>query len=221
MTRTQKRRPLPLGTLTPREALLFSIITGFAAVLLFWLFFNLMAAMLALFTISFYSFFYTIYLKPRTPHNIVIGGAAGAMAPVIAWAAAAGTFSVIPWLLFAIIFFWTPPHFWSLALCLKDDYVKADLPMLPTVEKDSVTWKLIIRYTVITLLFSISLSLSGAGLLYFVVASVLGWLLLKKTIVAKRLTTKVASRKVFRFSIVYLLLLFTALILDKGLMGSY
>jgi len=122
MERTSKRRPLPMHRLGPNEALFFAVAIGVAGVLLFGLCFNLLSAALAGGTILFYGLFYTLYLKPRTAQNIVIGGAAGAMAPVIAWAAAAGDLSLTPWVLFLVIFLWTPPHFWALALYLREDY---------------------------------------------------------------------------------------------------
>ncbi|MFC2150611.1 protoheme IX farnesyltransferase, partial [Calditrichota bacterium] len=201
----------------PAEALIFSILTGIISIVGFWSLFNPLAGSLAFGTIAFYSFFYTLYLKPRTPMNIVIGGAAGSMAPVIAWAAAANSLSVIPLLLFAIIFFWTPPHFWALALCLKEDYKKVSYPMLPVVVGDSETWKQIVKYTVVTLVFSVILSLTGSGIFYLAGAAILGGLFIRKAVNARAAGSIKAARGVFGYSIVYLLALFTAMMIDKGI----
>ncbi len=122
MQRTKDRRPLPQGKIKPRRALIFSLLIGIIGVGYLAVDINWLSAAYALGTILFYSFFYTLWLKPRTPYNIVIGGAAGATAPLIAWSAGANTTPLAPWLLFLIIFMWTPPHFWALALCVKEQY---------------------------------------------------------------------------------------------------
>ncbi len=214
MERTARRRPLPLHYLGPKQALIFAISIGLVGVLLFGYFFNWLTAVMSLATLLFYALFYTLFLKPHTWHNIVIGGAAGAMAPVGAWAAATGQTAVAPWLLFLIIFLWTPPHFWALALYCKEDYIKARLPMLPVVKGDDATFRQILIYTYALILVSLALFAVGAGWLYLVIALLLGGYLLKKAMVARRLKTVPAMRGLFGFSIVYLFGLFLALIAD-------
>ncbi len=214
MERTARRRPLPLHYLGPKQALIFAISIGLVGVLLFGYFFNWLTAVMSLATLLFYALFYTLFLKPHTWHNIVIGGAAGAMAPVGAWAAATGQTAVAPWLLFLIIFLWTPPHFWALALYCKEDYIKARLPMLPVVKGDDATFRQILIYTYALILVSLALFAVGAGWLYLVIALLLGGYLLKKAVVARRLKTVPAMRGLFGFSIVYLFGLFLALIAD-------
>ena len=214
MERTARRRPLPLHFLGPREALIFAITIGLIGVILFGVFFNWLTAAMSLATLLFYALFYTLFLKPHTWHNIVIGGAAGAMAPVGAWAAATGQTAVAPWLLFLIIFLWTPPHFWALALYCKEDYIKARLPMLPVIKGDDATFRQILIYTYALILVSLAVFAVGAGWFYLVVALGLGGYLLKKALVARRLKTVPAMRGLFGFSIVYLFGLFLALIAD-------
>ncbi len=214
MERTARRRPLPLHYLGEREALIFAVTIGLVGVLLFGFFFNWLTALMSLATLLFYALFYTLFLKPHTWQNIVIGGAAGAMAPVGAWAAATGQTAVAPWLLFLIIFLWTPPHFWALALYCKEDYIKARLPMLPVVKGDDATYKQILIYTYALILVSLAVFAVGAGWLYLVVAVGLGAYLLRKALMARRLKTVPAMRGLFGFSIVYLFALFLALIAD-------
>jgi protoheme IX farnesyltransferase len=146
MTRTASRRPLPQKRLTPGQALTFSVAIGLTGLAILAFYFNWLTALLSLATILFYGLFYTLYLKPTTSQNIVIGGAAGAMAPVGAWAAATGGTAWAPWLMFAIIFLWTPPHFWSLAVAYKDDYKKVDYPMMPVVKGDRATMHQVVAY---------------------------------------------------------------------------
>lgn len=219
MSRTKERRPLPQGKISPKAALLFSVSIGAIGVLLFAYFFNMLVAALAMGTILFYSLIYTLLLKPNTAQNIVIGGAAGAMAPVGAWVAATGHFSWIPWIMFAIVFFWTPPHFWALALFCKDDYIKAKLPMMPVVAGDRSTRKQMLTYTVIVILTSLSLLFFGAGWLYATVAIFLGGWFLKRGIEDFRLKTEQSARKLFGVSILYLFALFTAIMLDHLLIN--
>lgn len=214
MTRTSERRPLPQGKISITGAFTFSIITGLLGVVMFFFVFNLLSALLALGTILFYSLFYTLYLKPNTDQNIVIGGIAGAMAPVIAWAAAAGEIAVTPILLFLIVFFWTPAHFWALALYCKDDYVRAKLPMLPVVRGEKATYQWIIFYSLAAVITSLSLLVVGAGMLYALVAATLGAVLIHKSFEIRRVGTTKAQRGFFGYSIVYMLGLFVAIIVD-------
>ncbi len=215
MARTKDRRPLPLGKIGVRQALWFSIVIGLLGIALFAYFFNWLTALLALGTILFYSLFYTLWLKPNTAQNIVIGGAAGAMAPVGAWAAATGSMALAPWFLFLIVFLWTPPHFWSLALFCKEDYVKAELPMLPVVKGDSSTLNQILFYTFLVVAVSFGLFLTGSGILYLVAAALLGGWFIRKALSARRERTDSASRRLFGFSIVYLFALFFAVMVDR------
>jgi protoheme IX farnesyltransferase len=217
MERTRKRRPLPNGSVNSVEAFVVASSLGLGSVVFYALYFNTLASLLSAGTILFYALFYTIYLKPRTSQNIVIGGAAGAMAPVIGWAAAAGSLDVIPILLFLIIFLWTPPHFWALALCLKEDYKKVGLPMLPLLVGDAATWKLILIYVLFTIVISLAPLFFGVGILYGLVAAGLGWVFLRRTLKARSSGTIKAAWGVFGYSIVYLLALFTALMADKGI----
>lgn len=215
MERTRLRRPLPLQQIEPSQALIFSLLLGILSVALFAYFFNWLSAFMALGTILFYGLFYTLWLKPRTHLNIVIGGAAGAMAPVIAWAAASGGLHWIPLVLFLIIFLWTPPHFWALALCLKEDYRKVGLPMLPVVKGDEITTRQILLYSWWTVLTSLALGPAGVGVIYVISAVLLGTLFLIKAMKLRKRMVVNDAGKLFGFSIAYLLALFAALMLDS------
>ena len=218
MVRTA-RRPVPMGRVQPGEALAFGLtLSGFSVVTL-GLMVNLLAAGLLAFTIFFYIVVYTMWLKRSTPQNIVIGGAAGAFPPMIGWAAVTGSLSLEPVLLFLIIFFWTPPHFWALALYRTDDYARAGVPMLPVVRGDGVTRLQILLYTVILAPLGVSPWLMGyAGPLYGVVALVTGaiMLVLAVQVYRERRPVERASRNLFAFSILYLFLLFAVLLAERG-----
>ena len=215
MARTRNRRPLPRHSLTPDQALVFSAAIGVLGVAVFALFFNALSALLALATIVFYGFIYTLVLKPRTHLNIVIGGAAGAMAPPIAWAAATGTISASSWVLALVIFLWTPPHFWALALFRRDDYVKVRLPMLPVVKGDRATLDQILVYTILLVAVTLAFSLFGTGLIYTAAAAVLGAVFIQKVVATRRHSTPKSQRGLFGYSITYLLVLFGTVIFDK------
>lgn len=217
MKRTSARRPLPSGRIQPRGALIFSISIGVIGVAIFALYFNWLTALLSLATILFYSLFYTLYLKPNTDQNIVIGGIAGAMAPVGAWTAATGEMHIIPWILFAIIFFWTPPHFWALAMFCKDDYRQVGLPMMPVARGEDVTLKQILAYSIVLLIISMTLLAFGAGWFYFLISLGLGGLFIKKSFNALRDRREVIYKGLFGYSILYLFGLFTAVALDRVL----
>jgi len=212
MSRTRDRRPLPTGRISPGRALAFAVAIGLAGVGLFALEFNILSAALALGTVLFYGLFYTLYLKPRTPLNIVIGGAAGAMAPVIAWAAVAGQVTAAPLAMSLVIFLWTPPHFWALALCLVEDYRAAGLPMLPVVRGEKHTLNQIFIYAVV--LFGVSLAV--AWLLdwfwFALAAGVFGAVLSRKAWQARRYSY--SGRNLFAWSILYLCAVFAGLIAD-------
>src|SRR5262244_3292405 len=218
MTRTS-RRPVPMGRVRPGEALAFGLtLAGFAVVTL-GLLVNWFAAALLAFTIFFYVVIYTVWLKRSTPQNIVIGGAAGAFPPMIGWAAVTGSLSFEPILLFLIIFFWTPPHFWALALYRTDDYARAGIPMLPVVSGDASTRRQILLYTLLLVPLGIAPWLLGyTGPLYGTTAVIagavmlgLGWQVLCEKRPAER-----ASRNLFAFSILYLFLLFAVLLVERG-----
>jgi len=215
MARTRTRRPLPLHHVTARSALVFAIAIGVASVVMLFFVGNALSAGLALGTILFYGFGYTLWLKPRTVHNIVIGGAAGAMGPVIAWAAASGGLTLTPVLLFLIIFLWTPPHFWALALCVKEDYRKVGIPMLPLVRGDAETYRQIEIYSVALVALTLAMPfLRTGGLVYAVLALGLGAVFVWKAVRARRLATVGSAWEVFGFSILYLFVLFLGLIAD-------
>lgn len=215
MTRTSARRPLPLHKIPPSQALTFSVSIGITGILLLGFIFNWLTASLAMGTILFYGLFYTLFLKPNTSQNIVIGGIAGAMAPVGAWTAAAGKMALFPWLLFLIIFFWTPPHFWSLALRFEDDYRKTKLPMLPVVKGDEAAFNWIYRYSIILLLISLLPLTINFGWIYLAVSVIMGAIFMEKVYKAKKHQSHDLAWGVFKFSILYLFALFAALILDK------
>ncbi len=214
MGRTKNRRPLAMGKMQPGTALWFVIVCGILAVLLFGFVFNWLSALCALGTIAFYSFFYTLWLKPRTHLNIVIGGAAGAMAPIIAWAAATGTLAVTPWLLFLIVFFWTPPHFWALALCVKNDYARVSIPMLPVIKGDAETRKQILLYTFVLVAISLLLHV---GLLYLTAALVLGGVFVYKAWKLLKGHEQNYAWGLFKYSILYLTALFVVIMADAAI----
>jgi len=218
MTRTA-RRPVPMGRVLPGEALAFGLTLGSFAVVVLGLLVNWVAAALLAFTIFFYIVIYTIWLKRSTPQNIVIGGAAGAFPPMIGWTAVTGSLSLEPALLFLIIFFWTPPHFWALALYRTEDYARARIPMLPVVSGDASTRRQIMLYTLVLVPLGVAPWAFGyTGALYGVTALVtgaimviLGWQVLRESRPAER-----ASRNLFAFSILYLFLLFAVLLVERG-----
>jgi protoheme IX farnesyltransferase len=218
MTRTA-RRPVPMGRVRPGEALAFGLTLGSFAVVVLGLLVNWVAAALLAFTIFFYVVIYTIWLKRSTPQNIVIGGAAGAFPPMIGWAAVTGSLSLEPVLLFLIIFFWTPPHFWALALYRTEDYARARIPMLPVVSGDASTRRQIMLYTLVLVPLGVAPWAFGyTGALYGVTALVtgaimvmLGWQVFRESRPAER-----ASRNLFAFSILYLFLLFAVLLVERG-----
>jgi protoheme IX farnesyltransferase len=216
MGRTRARRPLPRHSLEPQAALIFAIVIGVLSLALFAIRFNLLAAACALGTILFYSFFYTLWLKPKTHLNIVIGGAAGAMAPIIAWAAATGSLAVTPWILFLIIFLWTPPHFWALALCVKRDYQSVAIPMLPVIKGDAETRRQILIYTFWMVAISLALLLVKVGLLYLLIALCLGGLFVWKAFKVWRQNENTQAWGLFKYSIIYLFGLFIAMMADKA-----
>ncbi len=214
MTRT-RGRALPMGRVEPEEALTFGIVLSVGSVLLMGVAVNYMAAALLAAAILFYVFVYTMWLKRRTPQNIVIGGAAGAFPPAIGWAAVTGDVTFEPIILFALIFLWTPPHFWALALYRSGDYEKAGVPMLPVVAGARETKKQILFYSII--LFPMALApwfMGFAGTLYAGVAAVMGALFLIAAVSVWFDETDKSAKRLFGYSIFYLFALFAALIVD-------
>jgi protoheme IX farnesyltransferase len=217
MRRTE-RRPLPAGRMAPGEALGFGVVLAGAAVLVMGLGVNWAAAALLALTIAFYVFVYTIWLKRRTPQNIVIGGAAGAFPPVVGWAAVTGDVSVPALLLFALIFFWTPPHFWALALYRAGDYARAGVPMLPVVAGARETKRQMLAYTIVLWPVALAPAFIGvAGWLYGAAALVMSALFTAAAVRVWRDSGERSARQMFAFSILYLFLLFAALLADHAL----
>ena len=220
MVRTQGR-PIPQGKISALDALGFGVILALVSVLVLGLAVNYFAAFLLFFSIFFYVFIYTIWLKRRTPQNIVIGGAAGAFPPVIGWACSTGDVSLFPLILFSIIFIWTPPHFWALALYKDIEYSKAKVPMLPVVKGKKTTKRQIMIYSIILFAVTILPFLFGfSGLLYLISASILNsyfcylaFRLLKSYEDDKLLY----APKLFKFSILYLYSIFSFLVIDMAL----
>jgi protoheme IX farnesyltransferase len=218
MTRTAKR-PIPRGTISRREALAFGLVLASGAIALLGIAAGVRAAALLAFAIFFYVVVYTIWLKRLTPQNIVIGGAAGALPPVIGWAAATGNIGLEPLVLFLIIFLWTPPHFWALSLNRADEYGRAGVPMLPVVAGRAATTRRIAIYSV--LLLPVSLLpwwLGFAGAIYGLAAAVCGLILvgLAWQLDRSRHGDRGAAHRLFGFSILYLFVLFAALLAGHG-----
>jgi len=215
MSRT-KTRPIPAGVMIPAEALTMGLVISALSVLLLGLAANWLAAGLLAFTIFFYAVVYTIWLKRSTPQNIVIGGAAGALPPVIGWAAVTGGISIEPLLLFAIIFIWTPPHFWALALVKNDDYKAADVPMLPVVAGEDETRKQILVYALLLAPLAVLPSFIGmASWVYGAFASVAGAIFIAMSWRIWASKSNALAMRLFAYSIIYLFLIFLGLVLDQ------
>ncbi|GAB4531205.1 MAG: heme o synthase [Pleurocapsa sp.] len=217
MTRT-RQRPIPSGKIQPYQALIFAIILGILSFSLLAFFANLLAAFLAMAGILVYMLIYTHWLKRHTAQNIVIGGAAGSIPPLVGWAAVTGDLSWTPWLLFTLIFLWTPPHFWALALMIKDDYAEVGVPMLPVVAGEETTVKQIWLYTLLVIPCSLLLiyPLGNSGLVYGAIALYLGYVFLRKAWQLKQAPTdKQLARSMFKYSIFYMMLLCVAMIIDS------
>jgi protoheme IX farnesyltransferase len=218
MSRTANR-PIPRGRITPAEATAFGMTLAFFSVMTLGILVNWVAGALLAFTIFFYAVVYTMWLKRWTAQNIVIGGAAGALPPVVAWAAATGSLSMEPILLFLIIFFWTPPHFWALALFRSDDYARAGVPMLPVVAGPDATRLQILLYTVVLVAIAFApWPLGYFDAVYGVVSLLLGggmmWLAVDVYRRREGVAANRATRKLFAFSILYLFALFATLLLE-------
>ena len=214
MART-RGRPLPRGELTPAQTLVFAAIIGGGGLGLLYYKVNPLTMWLTLATFVGYAVVYTVILKPMTPQNIVIGGASGAMPPVLGWVAVTGDISFQALLLFLIIFAWTPPHFWSLALYRKHEYARAGVPMLPVTHGDKFTRLHVLFYTVILVAVTLlPFATHMSGLIYVAAAVVLGAVFLYYAVMIYRVYSDRLARTTFRYSILYLTLLFAALLID-------
>ena len=222
--RRTSTRAIPMGRIEPGEALTFGVVLSVASVMVMALATNIVAGVWLAVSIAFYVFVYTMWLKRRTAQNIVIGGAAGAFPPVIGWAAVTGDVTVMPWLLFGIVFLWTPPHFWSLALYACKDYGRAGVPMLPVVAGARHTRVQILLYTLVLAPFSVlPWALGYAGPVYGLTAIALGLGFVLSAALVWRdkqdadgvsLTKDAPARAAFRFSLAYLAILFAAVAVD-------
>ena len=214
MART-RRRPLPTGHLELRHAVAFAALLGLASMLILWRFVNGLTAALTFCSLIGYAMIYTLWLKRATPQNIVIGGAAGAAPPVLGWAAVTNTIDPQALLLFLIVFTWTPPHFWALAIARRDDYAKVGIPMLPVTHGIPYTRLQIVLYTILLVLATLLPYLAGmSGFIYLGVALLLNGRFLYYVLALNRGLRPELAMRTFRFSITYLMLLFAALILD-------
>jgi protoheme IX farnesyltransferase len=217
MPRTANR-PVPSGRVAPRAALIYGVTLAALSFVLLTTTVNLLAATLALSGFLGYVFVYTIWLKRRTPQNIVIGGAAGAVPPLVGWAAVTGGLGGMPLYLFAIVFFWTPPHFWALSLLMKEEYKRVGVPMLPVVRGEDETRRQILLYSV--LLWAVTqlpFCAGGLGTFYLVSSLVLGGLLIGGAITLYRRADRTSALRLYLFSLLYLALLFGAMVIDVKL----
>jgi heme o synthase len=238
LMRRTRARPVPAGVISRAEAAGFGVVLALFSVMLMAVAVNMVAAGLLAFTIVFYALVYTVWLKRSTPQNIVIGGAAGALPPVVGWAAASGTVPLNAWLLFLIIFIWTPPHFWALSLYTSGDYAKAGVPMMPVVRGAPSTRRQIFAYSLLLAPLGVAPLFTGLGHLLYAVVSVGGgaaFLVLAWRVLASRAGEdggpgpdglyavregSKAARDLFAFSILYLLGLFAALLVEHSLMRA-
>jgi heme o synthase len=217
MARTQSR-PLPTGKLTERKALIFAAVLGVTAMAILAFLVNLLTAVLTFVSLIGYAVIYTVWLKRATSQNIVIGGAAGAAPPVLGWAAVTNTIDPNALLLFLIIFIWTPPHFWALAIARRDEYARAGIPMLPVTHGVAYTRLHVLLYTVLLFVVTLMPFLTHmSGLLYLAVALVLNVIFLYYALALKITTRQELPMRVFKFSVTYLMWLFAALLVDHYL----
>jgi protoheme IX farnesyltransferase len=214
MART-RGRPLPMGKVSQQETMFFASVLGGLGLLILFYFVNFLTMWLTALTFFAYAVIYTIFLKPATPMNIVIGGASGAMPPVLGWAAVNNALSPEAWILFLIIFCWTPPHFWALALYRREEYAKVDMPMLPVTHGEKFTLLHIVLYTIILVIVTMMpFSIGMTGLIYLFFATILNAIFLYYVVMLYRNYSDKLSMKIFRYSIVYLGLIFTAFLID-------
>jgi len=217
MERT-RHRPIPSGRVQLRDALIFAIVLAVASFALLSIFANLLSAFLAMSGIAFYLLIYTHWLKRNSTQNIVIGGAAGAIPALVGWAAVTGTLSPTAWLIFGIVFVWTPPHFWSLALMIKDDYAAVNVPMLPVVAGEEATVKQIWWYTLITVASTLLLvyPLHSVGIIYAAIALFLGAIFIRKAWqLLQNPQDRSLAKGMFLYSISYMMLLCLGMVIDS------
>jgi protoheme IX farnesyltransferase len=219
MARTMGR-PIPSGAVTASQALTYAAVIGALSMLVLWMLVNPLTAALTFASLIGYAFLYTVWLKHVTPQNIVIGGAAGAAPPVLGWTAVTNSIDPHALLLFLIIFAWTPPHFWALAIARRDDYARAGIPMLPVAYGVEFTRLHILLYTILLVIVTLLPYLTGmTGLIYLAAAVVLGAVFIRHAIALRRADAPVGlPMQVFRYSINYLMLLFAALLVDHYLL---
>ena len=217
-----KNRPIPSGRVDPAEALTFSLVVSLISIILLGLASNWFAASLLFFTIIFYAVFYSILLKRKTPQNIVIGGAAGSFPPVIGWVAMTGDITLFPFIMFMVIFLWTPPHFWALALVKSEDYSKAKIPMMPNVVGETSTKNQMFIYSVLLFFSSVTPYVLGySGLLYFVCALSLSFIFITLSLALILIPKKKLEMPLFGYSIFYLFGIFISLVFDKLYYSAY
>ena len=215
MSRT-RARPIPSGRVAPMHALFFGMALALASFATFTTMVNVLAAMLAMFGILFYVGVYTLWLKRTSVQNIVIGGAAGAVPPLVGWAAVTNHIGLTALLLFLIVFVWTPPHFWALALIAKGEYAKVGVPMMPVVRGDAATKRQIVAYSIALVLVTLALTpLHVAGPVYLIAALGLDAVFLYYALRLERSGSVAAERALYRYSMLYLALLFTAMVIDR------
>lgn len=213
-SRTQQRA-IPSGLVSPRGALTFGVVLTVTAVVLLWAVANALAAFLTAVATFIYVAIYTLWLKRTTPSNIVLGGAAGAIPPLIGWAAVTGDLTATPWLLFALVFFWTPPHFWALALLIHEQYARARVPMLPVVRGEAETRRQIVLYTLQMIAVSLLLfGFGGAGVLYLGGATLLGGYFLYLSVDLMRVPSPAKASWLFHYSMIYLTALCVVIVAD-------
>lgn len=215
LMRRTAMRPLPAGVLPPSAALGLGFVLAGTSWMVLLIAANFLAALIAMASIFYYAVIYSVWLKRRTPENIVIGGAAGASAPLIAWAAVTGTVPAAAWLMAAIVFFWTPPHFWALSLYRREDYERAGIPMLPVTHGEAVTRRRIVLYTLVLVPVTLGLApLGAAGPVYWIPAALFGLAFIAGAERLRRLPSVPHAVQLFRFSILYLFVLFFLLSID-------
>ena len=215
MTRTSNR-PVVSGAISPTHAVAFGIIVHLIAFIVFLYFTNLLSAALTLSATLFYVFVYTLGLKRTSHQNIVIGGAAGAIPPMVGWTAVTGSLGLAPIYLFAIVFFWTPPHFWALALMLKDDYAKANVPMLPVVLGVKETKKAILLYTILMLALTTMFYTTGAvGMIYLITSFLAGVVFITYAWRLWRQPDILSAKPLYLYSLLYIALIFLGIMLDS------
>tara|TARA_B100001250_G_scaffold190789_1_gene163953 strand:+ start:447 stop:1316 length:870 start_codon:yes stop_codon:yes gene_type:complete len=216
MKRTSKR-PVAGDRISRTNALIFGIVLNLLSFLILFLLTNILAAFMAISGTLFYILIYSLWLKKKTIHNIVIGGAAGCFPPLVGWAAVTGNLSLSAWYLFAIIFFWTPPHFWALAMLMKDDYSNAKIPMLPSVVGIDATFKPMMLHTITLVLLTLTMALINEklGLIYLISCSIIGVYYIYITFKISKDYTKEENLKVYKFSLLYMMLFSFIVIVDS------